>query len=441
MSELNLPNRSSRNRWLAIAGVVLLAGALAWWLWPADESASQQGAARGPGGGSLSGPGGRPGGPGGFRGMGMGGPVPVRLATAALGEFPVELKALGTVTAYNAVNVLPRVDGQLAKVLFEEGQLVKAGQVLAQIDPRPYRAALDKAEGDLQERRAELKNAELDLKRYQGLYAEDSIAKQTLDSQQSTVEQLRGGLKSLEAAVAEARLNLDFTEIKAPITGRLGLRQVDAGNLVTSGNATPLVTITQTTPITVSFTLPEAELPALLARHRTGESLRVEAWDRGERQRLAEGVLASLDNQIDTTTGTVKLKARFENADERLFPNQFVNVRLLLETRREALLLPAAAVQFGSSGTFVYVVDADNKVKVRQVAVTASNGEQSLIGAGLQVGEQVVLEGTDRLREGSTVEVVEGAFKEATPPVAPASGSNPRGERPADAAPARKPAA
>lgn len=443
MSEINLPTRSSRNRWLAGGIVVLLAVALAWWQWPTADQPTSEGA-RGPGGGgSLSGPGGRP---GGFRGMGMGGPVPVRLAEARLGEFPVELKALGTVTAYNTVSLLPRVDGQLVKVLFEEGQLVKVGQVLAQIDPRPYRAALDKAEGDLQERRAELKNAELDLKRYQGLYAEDSIAKQTLDTQQALVEQQRGGLKSLEAAVAEARLNLEFTEVKAPIAGRLGLRQVDAGNLVTSGNATPLVTITQTAPITVSFTLPEAELPALLARHRAGEPLPVEAWDRGERTRLAEGVLASLDNQIDTTTGTVKLKARFENADERLFPNQFVNVRLLLETRREALLLPAAAVQFGSSGTFVYVVDAENKVIVRPVAVTASNGEQSLIGEGLAAGEKVVLEGTDRLREGSTVEVVEGAFKEAKPPVAPGKaepGANPRSERPlpADGAPARKPTA
>lgn len=442
MSDNLAPIRSSRNRWLAVAGVVTLAGALAWWQWPAGEQAPQQGAARAPGGGSLSAPSGRP---GGFRGMG--GPVPVRLATAVLGEFPVEVKALGTVTAFNTVNVLPRVDGQLVKVLFEEGQLVKAGQVLAQIDPRPYQAALDKAEGDLQERRAELKNAELDLARYQGLYAEDSIAKQTLDSQKAQVEQLRGSLMSLQAAVAEARLNLDFTQIKAPIAGRLGLRQVDAGNLVTSGNATPLVTITQTTPITVSLTLPEAELPALLARHRAGDPLSVEAWDRGERQRLAAGVLASLDNQIDTTTGTVRLKARFENTDERLFPNQFVNVRLLLETRREALLLPAAAVQFGSSGTFVYVVDADNKVKVRPVTVAAGNGEQSLIGAGLAAGEQVVLEGTDRLREGSTVEVVEGAFKEATPPVAPnqpgQDGRGPRGERPlpADGAPARKPTA
>ena len=375
-----------------------------------------------------------------------GGTVPVRLAEAKLGEFPVELKALGTVTAYNTVSLLPRVDGQLVKVLFEEGQQVKAGQVLVQIDPRPYRAALDKAEGDLAERRAELKNAELDLARYQGLYAEDSIARQTLDSQQATVEQLRGSLQSLQAAVAEARLNLEFTEVRAPIAGRLGLRQVDVGNLVTSGNATPLVTITQIAPITVSFTLPEAELPALLARHRAGEPLKVEAWDRGERARLAEGVLASLDNQIDTATGTVKLKARFENADERLFPNQFVNVRLLLETRRDALLLPAAAVQFGSAGTFVYVVGEGNKVQMRPVEVAASNGEQSLIGAGLAAGEKVVLEGTDRLREGSTVEVVEGAFKEATPPVAPGKaepGANPRGERPlpADGAPARKPTA
>lgn len=439
MSELDLPTRSSRNRWLAGGIVVLLAAALAWWQWPAGEQTQQSGAARGPGGGSLSGPAGRP---GGFRGMGMGGPVPVRLAEARLGEFPVELKALGTVTAYNTVNLLPRVDGQLLRVLFEEGQQVKAGQVLAQIDPRPYGTALDKAEGDLAERRAELKNAELDLARYEGLYAEDSIARQTLDSQRAQVEQLRGSLKSLQAAVAEARLNLEFTEVKAPIAGRLGLRQVDVGNLVTSAGATPLVTITQTAPITVSFTLPEAELPALLERHRSGAALRVEAWDRGERTRLAEGLLASLDNQIDTATGTVRLKARFENADERLFPNQFVNVRLLLDTRRDVLLVPAAAVQFGSSGTFVYVVDAGNKVQMRQVRVAAGNGEQSLIAEGLAAGERVVLEGTDRLRDGSSVEVVEGAFKEAAPPVAPGQGG-PRGERPlpADGAPERKPTA
>ena len=418
MSRLSAPHASSRQRWLLGAVVLLLAVALAWW-WP--QPVAEAPAARGPGMGG--GPGGR------FRGMGGGGAVPVRLTEARLGDYAVELKALGTVQAYNSVSVRPRVDGELVEVLFEEGAQVKAGQLLARIDPRSYRAALNQAEGNLLERRAELKNAELDLKRYQGLYAEDSIAKQTLDSQQASVEQLRGSLKSLEAQVTEARLKLDFTEVRAPIDGRLGLRQVDVGNLVSSGDATPLVSIAQTAPITVSFTLPEAELPAVLARYRQGAMLAVEAWDRGERNRLAEGVLASLDNQIDTATGTVRLKARFENADERLFPNQFVNVRLRVDTRREALLLPAEAVQFGNSGTFVYVVGADDKVEVRPVRVETGNGEQSLIAEGLAAGEKVVLEGTDRLRAGSTVEVVEGAFKPATPPAAPgAAGAAPRDE-------------
>lgn len=422
MSRLSAPHASSRQRWLLGAVVLLLAVALAWWWWP--QPVAEAPAARGPG---MPGMGGGPGGR--FRGMGGGGAVPVRLTEARLGDYAVELKALGTVQAYNSVSVRPRVDGELVEVLFEEGAQVKAGQLLARIDPRSYRAALNQAEGNLLERRAELKNAELDLKRYQGLYAEDSIAKQTLDSQQASVEQLRGSLKSLEAQVAEARLKLDFTEVRAPIDGRLGLRQVDVGNLVSSGDATPLVSIAQTAPITVSFTLPEAELPAVLARYRQGAALAVEAWDRGERNRLAEGVLASLDNQIDTATGTVRLKARFENADERLFPNQFVNVRLRVDTRREALLLPAEAVQFGNSGTFVYVVGADDKVEVRPVRVETGNGEQSLIAEGLAAGEKVVLEGTDRLRAGSTVEVVEGAFKPATPPAAPgAAGAAPRGE-------------
>lgn len=421
MSETLAPRRSSRNRWLAAAGLVALAGALAWWLWPAGEAAP---GARGPGGGSLTAPAGRPR----FREMG-GAAVPVRLATVQRGEYPVELKALGTVTAYNTVQVLPRVDGQLVEVLFDEGQAVEAGQLLARIDPRPYRAALERAEGDLEQRRAELNNAELDLRRYQDLHAEDSIARQTLDSQQALVAQLRGSLKSLAAARAEARLDLEFSEVRAPIAGRLGLRQVDVGNLVSSGSATPLVTITQITPISVSFTLPEAELPALLARLQAGASLPVEAWDRGERNRLAEGVLASLDNQIDTATGTLRLKARFANADQRLFPNQFVNVRLLLDTHREVLLVPAAAVQFGSSGTFVYVVDADNRVQLRRVTVATGNGELSLIGEGLEAGERVVLEGTDRLRDGALVEVVEGAFKPAAAPGPAGAGAAPRGER------------
>ena len=405
MPETIAPNRSSRNRWLAGAIVVLLLAGLAWWQWPAGGQPPAAGGASGPGG------------PGGFRGMG-GGPVPVRVAEVVRGDFAVELKALGTVTAFNAVNVLPRVDGQLVKVLFEEGQRVKAGQLLAQIDPRPYRVALQQAEGNLQERRAELKNAELDLQRYQGLYAEDSIAKQTLDTQRAQVEQLRGGLNSLEAAAASARLNLEFTAVRAPIAGRLGLRQVDVGNLVTSGDATPLVTITQTTPISVSFTLPEAELPAVLQPFRAGEKLVVEAWDRGERQRLAEGELASLDNQIDTTTGTVRLKARFANGDEQLFPSQFVNVRLRVGTRQQATLIPSAALQFGSKGSFVYVVGADNKVQLRPVQAGPSNGETTLIESGLALGERLVLEGTDRLRDGGQVEVIDGQGAPAQPPAA-----------------------
>ena len=433
MPDTLVPHRSSRNRWLAGGIVVLLAAGLAWWQWPAGDKS--QGGARGPAGGSLSGPA-----RGGFRAMaggGGGGPVPVRLAEAVRGDFPVELKALGTVSAYNTVSVRPRVSGQLVKVLFEEGQQVKAGDLLAQIDPRPFQVALQQAEGNLQQSRAELKNAELDLKRYQGLYAEDSVAKQTLDTQQAKVEQLRGTLHNLEATVAEARLNLGFTEVRAPLAGRLGLRQVDVGNLVTSSDTTPLVTITQTRPIAVSFTLPEAELPAVLRHFRAGERLSVEAWDRGERQRLAEGTLASLDNQIDTATGTVRLKARFENADEMLFPNQFVNARLRVETRRDVTLVPAAAVQFGANGTFVYVVDGENKVKVRPVTVAANNGEQSLIGEGVAVGERLVLEGTDRLREGSKVEVVDGQGKAGAADKAPAEQP---GRKP-DAAASGKPAA
>jgi multidrug efflux system membrane fusion protein len=437
MPETIAPNRSSRNRWLLGGIVVLLAAGLAWWQWPVGNK--QPGGAQGPAtGGSLSGPA-----RGGFRAMaggGGGGPVPVRLAEAVRGDFPVELKALGTVTSYNTVSVRARVNGQLVKVPFVEGQLVKAGELLAQIDPRPFQVALQQAEGSLLQSRAELQNAELDLKRYQDLYAEDSVAKQTLDTQRAKVDQLRGTLKNLEAAVASARLNLDFTEVRAPLAGRLGLRQVDVGNLVTSGDTTPLVTITQTSPIAVSFTLPEAELSAVLQPFRAGAKLSVEAWDRGERRRLAEGVLASLDNQIDTATGTVRLKARFENADEALFPNQFVNVRLRVETRRDATLIPSAAVQFGAKGTFVYVVDADSKVQVRPVSVAASNGTQSLVGEGVAVGERLVVEGTDRLREGNKVQAIDEQAPQGKP--AGGEGGKPsRHERPGKAEGAGKPAA
>lgn len=380
MPDFRATPRISR-RWL-IALVVLLAALLLWWLLPGKPAAKKVGNSP------------------------WDGPVPVRLTEVGSGDFHIELKALGTVTALNTVNVRSRVDGELVKVFFEEGQLVKAGDLLAQIDPRPYQVALQQAEGTLAQNQAQLKNAEIDLARYQGLYAEDSIAKQTLDTQQALVGQYRGTVKSNQAAVAEARLNLDFTRIRAPISGRLGLRQVDLGNLVRSSDTTPLVVITQVEPIAVNFTLPEKDLPPVLARVRDNQKLRVEAWDRGEQQRLAEGELHSLDNQIDVATGTVKLKARFANAGEQLFPNQFVNVRLRVETRQQATLIPSAAVQFGARGTFVFVLGEGDKVQIRDIKVAASDGATSLVEEGVKVGERLVLEGIDKLKDGSQVQVI-----------------------------------
>lgn len=380
MPDFRATPRISR-RWL-IALVVLLGALLLWWLLPGKPAAKKVGNSP------------------------WDGPVPVRLTEVGSGDFHIELKALGTVTALNTVNVRSRVDGELVKVFFEEGQLVKAGDLLAQIDPRPYQVALQQAEGTLAQNQAQLKNAEIDLARYQGLYAEDSIAKQTLDTQQALVGQYRGTVKSNQAAVAEARLNLDFTRIRAPISGRLGLRQVDLGNLVRSSDTTPLVVITQVEPIAVNFTLPEKDLPPVLARVRDNQKLRVEAWDRGEQQRLAEGELHSLDNQIDVATGTVKLKARFTNAGEQLFPNQFVNVRLRVETRQQATLIPSAAVQFGARGTFVFVLGEGDKVQIRDVRIAASDGATSLVEEGVKVGERLVLEGIDKLKDGSQVQVI-----------------------------------
>ncbi|UTW07840.1 MdtA/MuxA family multidrug efflux RND transporter periplasmic adaptor subunit [Pseudomonas benzenivorans] len=391
MPETHASSRSSNSsrRWLIALILLVVLSALLWWYWPAKVQPQDA------------------------RRWGDDGPVPVRMGQVSQGDFPIELKALGTVTAFNRVDVRPQVAGELTKVLFEDGQRVKAGDLLAVIDPRPYEVALQRALGLLQENQAQLTNAELDLARYRGLYAEDSIAKQTLDTQQALVNQYRGALKSNQAAVAEARLNLEFTQVRAPIGGRLGLRQVDAGNLLSSSDALPLVVITQTEPISVLFTLAEGELPEVLRQFRGGQPLPVEAWDRSERAKLAEGVLDSLDNLIDTATGTVKLKARFANAEELLFPNQFVNVRLRVEVRREALLIPAAALQYGASGTFVYVIDEQDKVQVRPVAVGPSDGQLTLVEQGVALGERLVLEGTDRLRDGSPVEVMDASGEQA----------------------------
>ncbi len=320
-------------------------------------------------------------------------------------DLPVHYNALGTVTAFNTVVVRSRVDGELVKVLFEEGQRVKAGDLLAVIDPRSYRAALDEAEGTLQQNQAQLRNAEIDLQRYRDLFAEDSIAKQTLDTQQALVNQYRGTLKANQASVDQAKLNLQFSQVRAPIGGRLGLRQVDVGNQISAGDTAGLVVITQVQPINVVFSLPEPQLPLIRQQLASGKPLPVEAFDRNQQMALASGALASIDNQIDISTGTLKLKARFDNSDEALFPNQFVNVRLLAQTLPQVLVISANAVQRGSQGSFVYVLDGDNRVSMRTVTLGVTAQERLQVLSGLEAGERVVTEGVDRLRDGMQVKV------------------------------------
>jgi multidrug efflux system membrane fusion protein len=251
-----------------------------------------------------------------------------------------------------------------------------------------------------------LKNAQIDVQRYRDLYKEDSIAKQTLDTAESLVGQYQGTIKTNQAAVGDAKLNLDFTQIRAPISGRIGLRQLDVGNLVAANDTTALAVITQTKPITVNFTLPEKDLADVIGHYRSGDKLPVEAWDRGDVKLQATGVLASIDNQIDITTGTLKFKARFDNANEALFPNQFVNARLLANTLKNVVLVPSAAVQFGVNGTFVYVMEGDKKVRIRSLKTGPSDENSTVVTEGLVAGDRVVLEGTDRLKDGSDVDVV-----------------------------------
>jgi multidrug efflux system membrane fusion protein len=399
--------RSSR-RWLISLLVLVIVAAVCWHYWPgsavktdATAQKSEQankGAGRSGGAGKTGAP--RPG----FGGST--GPVPVRVAPASTGDFPIYYKALGTVTALNTINVRSRVAGELMKINFQEGQQVKAGDLLAVIDPRSYQIALQQAEGTLMQNQALLKNAQIDVQRYRDLFKEDSIAKQTLDTAESLVGQYLGTIKTNQAAVGDAKLNLDFTQIRAPISGRIGLRQLDVGNLVAANDTTALAVITQTKPISVNFTLPEKDLADVIGHYRTGEKLQVEAWDRGDVKLQAKGYLASIDNQIDITTGTLKFKARFDNDNEALFPNQFVNARLLATTLKNVVLVPSAAVQFGINGTFVYVMDGDKKVRIRELKTGPGDENATVITEGLAAGDRVVLEGTDRLKDGSAVEVV-----------------------------------
>ena len=339
-------------------------------------------------------------------------PMPVMAAAARRGDIGVTIDGLGTVTAWNTVTVKPRVAGQLVRVVAHEGQLVKVGEVLAEIDPRPFQVLLDQADGQLLRDQALYDNAKRDLARYRGLLAEDSIASQQVDAQAALVRQMLGTVAMDRAQVANARLQLSFTRITAPISGRIGLRLVDPGNAVSTADPTGIFVITQTQPIAVVFAIPAGDLPAVLQRLRTGATLPVEAYDREDTKALATGDLSTVDNQIDVATGTVKLKAKFANPGNRLFPNQFVNARLLVETLHGATLVPTAAIQRGTPGTFVYVVNRDQTVSVRAVALGPSANAVVAVEKGLAPGERVVTDGADKLRQGEKVEVVSAAARE-----------------------------
>ena len=328
--------------------------------------------------------------------------VPVGVATVQQGDFNVYLTGLGSVQAFNTVSLKTRIDGQIMQVNFREGQDVKEGEVLIQIDPRPYNVALQQAQANLQKDEAQLNNAKAQYERNKVLYEQGVIAKQDLDTLQASFGTYEGTIASDQAAIANAKLNLTYCYIKSPINGRIGLRQVDAGNYVTASGNTPMLVITQLHPIAVVFTLPEDQLQSVAQQMRLGP-LTVDAYSRDDQTKLGTGKLLTIDNQIDQTTGTAKLKAVFDNPESTLWPNQFVNVHLLLETRKNAITAPAAAMQRGPDGTFAYVVDVNNTVQMRPVKVDLTQGSTVVAASGLQAGDKVVTDGQEKLQPGSRV--------------------------------------
>ena len=332
--------------------------------------------------------------------------TPVSVGEVRLMDIRYTVQAAGTLVALNTAVVRAKVDGELKALRFTEGQLVQAGQVLAEIDARPFEAQLNQAQGQFARDAALMKNAELDLQRYQDLLSKDAIARQQVETQAALVRQLQGTVQADQAQIDLAKLQLSYTRVTAPISGRLGLKQVELGSLVRSSDPNGLVNITQTQPMSVVFSVPEMHVPLIMRKLKAGQALPVEAWDRDQKIRLAQGRVSTTDNAIDVATSTLRLKATLDNRDGSLFPNQFANIRLQLDTLKNVVAVPAHAVQRGAAGTFVYVVQADNTVQVQTVQLEAVEGDWQAVKADLKAGQQVVTDGADRLRSGSVVEVV-----------------------------------
>jgi multidrug efflux system membrane fusion protein len=405
--------------WVVLAGVILLVA----YIWR-QTHAPVPGARPMPGAGRRS-----------SRSFGMFGPLPVVALPAVKGDLNVYLNGLGTVTPLANVAVRTQISGILMQVNFKEGQMVNKGDLLAVIDPRPYQVALEQAQGQLQQAQAQLKEAQVDLGRYETLAQQDSIAKQQVDSQRALVSQYQGLVVTDQAAIDSAKLNLTYCHIVAPVTGRVGLRLIDSGNYVTPGDSNGLVVLTEVKPMSVLFTLPEDNVPEVAARIHSGATLTVDAYDRSLTKKLATGTLSTLDNQVDTTTGTFKLRAIFANEDESLFPQQFVNIKMLLDVARGATIISTSAIERGQQGTFVYLVKPDDTVTATPVTLGPVDGEHVAVLSGLAVGALVVVDGADKLKEGMQV-VVQHAEGAAAPAAAPGAVAPWKGAGGASAAPA-----
>ncbi len=397
----DMQSTTSSRRWLWLPLIIVLAVA-AYFIWgrkPATPAGADAAIAQAAG---------KQGKKGGGRGMGGGANMvmPVGVATAKTDDVHIYLSGLGGVTPIATTVVNSQVTGQLTALDFTEGEIVKKGALLAQIDPRPFQVAITEAEGALARDAAQLKAAQVDLQRYRTLLAQDSIASQQVDTQAALVKQYEGTVKTDQGTLDNARLQLTYSRITAPIGGRLGLRTVDLGNNVQANGTTGIVSITQLQPITVVFSIPEDNIPAVMKQIQAGKKLYTEAWDRAQTTKLAEGTLLTIDNQVDSTTGTIKLKAQFPNTNYNLFPQQFVNAKLLLDTLHGATVIPNSAIQRGSDGLYVYVVKADNTVTLRNIVAGPVEGEQTAITSGVQVGDVVVVDGIDKLREGAKVEPI-----------------------------------